>query len=175
MWICSDIQVYLSILGESLVVFIPSRLSLPADCCVAIFKLAFNLKLMLSEWATMCVIEIVQSLRWRHDGPMASPITSLTLVYSTVYSGADQRKHQSSASLAFVQGIHRWPVNTPNKRPVTRKMFPFDGIMASVNTVKRLWRVVVQCSISITRTNHDANTTQIRVNRPINLSMGWNR
>ena len=41
---------------------------------------------------------------------MASQITSFTIVYSTVYSGADQRKHQSSASLAFVRGIHRWPV-----------------------------------------------------------------
>ena len=37
----------------------------------------------------------------------ASQITSLTVVYSIVYSGADQRKHQSSASLAFVWGIHR--------------------------------------------------------------------
>ena len=57
---------------------------------------------------------------------MASQITSLTIVYSTVYSGADQRKHQSSASLAFVWGIHRGPVNSPHKWPVTRKMFPFD-------------------------------------------------
>ena len=38
---------------------------------------------------------------------MASQITSLTVVYSTAYSDADQRKHQSSASLAFVWGIHR--------------------------------------------------------------------
>ena len=51
---------------------------------------------------------------------MASQITSLTIV-SIVYSGADQRKHQSSASLAFVRGIHRWPVNSPHKWPVTRK------------------------------------------------------
>ena len=54
---------------------------------------------------------------------MASQITSLTIVNSTVYSGADQRKHQSSASLAFVRGIHRWPVNSPHKGPVTRKCF----------------------------------------------------
>ena len=54
---------------------------------------------------------------------MASQINSLTIVYSTVYSGADQRKHQSSASLAFVREIHRWPVNSPHKGPVTRKMF----------------------------------------------------
>ena len=43
-------------------------------------------------------------LQWRHNGAMTSQITSITIVYSTVYSGADQRKHQSSASLAFVWG-----------------------------------------------------------------------
>ena len=40
---------------------------------------------------------------------MASQITSLLIVYSAVYSGTDERKHQSSASLAFVRGINRWP------------------------------------------------------------------
>ena len=56
-------------------------------------------------------------------GVIASQITSFTIVYSTVYSDADQRKHQSSASLAFVRGIHRGPVNSPHKWPVTRKCF----------------------------------------------------
>ena len=56
-------------------------------------------------------------------GAIASQITSLTTVYSTVYSGADQRKHQSCASLVFVRGIHRWLVNSPHKWLVTRKMF----------------------------------------------------
>ena len=60
---------------------------------------------------------------------MESQITSLTVVYSIVSSGANQRKHQSSASLAFVRGIHRWPVNSPHKGPVTRKMFPFDDVI----------------------------------------------
>ena len=60
---------------------------------------------------------------------MASQITSLTVVYSSVCSGADQRKHQSSASLAFVRGIHRWPVNSLYKGPVTRKMFLFDDVI----------------------------------------------
>ena len=60
---------------------------------------------------------------------MASQITSLTTVYGTVYSGADQRKHQSSASRAFVRGIHGGPVNSPHKWPVTRKMFPFDDVI----------------------------------------------
>ena len=62
-------------------------------------------------------------------GAMASQITSLTIVYSIVYLGADQRKHQSSASLAFVWGIHRRPMNSPHKWPVTRKMVPFDDVI----------------------------------------------
>ena len=52
-----------------------------------------------------------------------SQITGVTIVYSIVCSGADQTKRQSSASLAFVWGIHRWPVNTPHIGPVTRKCF----------------------------------------------------
>ena len=65
-------------------------------------------------------------------GTIASQITSLTIVYSTVYSDADQRKYQSTASLAFVRGIHRRPVNSPDKWPVTRKMFTFDDVIISV-------------------------------------------
>ena len=60
---------------------------------------------------------------------IASQITSLTIVYSIIYSDADQRNHQSSASLAFVRGIHRGPVNSPHKWPVTRKRFPFDDVI----------------------------------------------
>ena len=64
-------------------------------------------------------------------GAMAYQITSLTIVCPNVYTGADQRKHQSSASLAFVWGIHRWPVISSHKWPVTRKMFPFDDVIMS--------------------------------------------
>ena len=60
---------------------------------------------------------------------MASQITSLTIVYSTVYWGADQGKHLSSASLGFVRGIHRWRVNSPHKGPETQKMVPFDDVI----------------------------------------------
>ena len=62
-------------------------------------------------------------------GAIASQITSLTIVYSTVYSGTDQRKHESSASLALVRGIHRGPGNFPHKWSVTRKMFPFADVI----------------------------------------------
>ena len=65
---------------------------------------------------------------------MASQITSLTTVYSAVYSGTDQRKHQSSALLAFVRGIHRRPMNSPHKGPVTRKMFPVDDVIMITHT-----------------------------------------
>ena len=58
-------------------------------------------------------------------GAIASQITSLTIVYSD----ADERKHHSSVSLAFVMGIHRWPVNSPHKRPVIRKIFPIDDVI----------------------------------------------
>ena len=89
---------------------------------------------------------------------MASQITGVSIVYSTLCSGADQRKHQSSASLAFVRGIHRWPVDSPHKGPVTRKMFPLDDVItifflislpswryhpsASVHTLFPRWRIL---------------------------------
>ena len=60
---------------------------------------------------------------------MASQITSLTIICSTVCLCVDQGKHQSSASLAFVRGIYRCPVNSPHKGPVTRKMLPFDDVI----------------------------------------------
>ena len=64
-----------------------------------------------------------------NDVIMASQITGVSIVCSSVGSGADQRKYQSSASLVFVWEIHRWPVNSPLKGPVTRKRFPFDDVI----------------------------------------------
>ena len=60
---------------------------------------------------------------------LASQITSLSIVFTSIYLGGDQRKHQSSASMAFVCAIHRWPVNFPHKWPETRKIFPFDNVI----------------------------------------------
>ena len=60
---------------------------------------------------------------------MASHITGVSIVYLTVCSGADQRKHRSSASLVFVSRIHRWLVNSLHKGPVTRQMFPFGEVI----------------------------------------------
>ena len=71
-------------------------------------------------------------------GAIPSQITSPTIVYSTVDSDADQRKHESSASLAFVRGIHRGPVNSPHKWPVARKMFPFDDVIMSYSVFSQI-------------------------------------
>ena len=73
-----------------------------------------------------CRSDNSKSLQWRHNG---CDSVSNHVVYAIVYSDADQRKHQSSASLAFVRGIHRGPVNSPHKWPVTRKMLPFDDVI----------------------------------------------
>ena len=60
---------------------------------------------------------------------MASQITGVSIVYSTICSSTDQRKHRSSASLAFLREINRWLVNSSHKGPVTRKRFPFDDVI----------------------------------------------
>ena len=89
------------------------------------------------------------SFQWRHNGAIVSQIISLTIVYSTVYTGADQRKHQNSASLAFVWGIHRGPVNSPHKGPVTRKIFLFDDVImiAAINHRCNWWEMDMRFSL----------------------------
>ena len=87
-------------------------------------------------------------------GAIASQITSLAIVYSTVYSDANPRKHQSSASLAFVWGIHRGPVNSPHKWPVTQKMFPFDDVIMTKSQYNALfwWFLVCYTEQSVHQT-----------------------
>ena len=81
---------------------------------------------------------------------MASQITSPAIVYSTVNSGADKRKQQRSASLFFVRGIYRWPVNSPHKGPVARKMFPYDDVIIP----KKLMSSFVVIDIKFTSHSH---------------------
>ena len=105
---------------------------------------SFEILLNLTVLSVNNLVECIRSIWWRMNtcmwtygwhcsdvivGTMASQITSLTIVYSSVYPVAYQRKHQSSVSLSFGRGIHRWSVNSPHKRPVTRKMLPFDDVI----------------------------------------------
>ena len=90
-------------------------------------------------------------------GAMASQTTSLTIVYSTVCSGAYQRKLQSSASLAFVWGIHRWPMNSPHEWPVTRKMFPFDDAIVWLrHTISQTSRVTSGAAVLTTWSKYES-------------------
>ena len=73
---------------------------------------------------------------------MASQITGVSIVYATVCSGADQRKHQSSSPLAFVWAIHRWPVNFQHEGPVTRKCF---HLMTSSWKTVLIWTLLPGC------------------------------
>ena len=96
-------------------------------------ELKQNIHNKIVKWKWL-ILKLVTDLTPKHYsdvimGSIASHIISLTIVYSIVYSGTDPRKHQSSASLAFVWGIHRWPVNSPHKWAVTWKMFPFDDVI----------------------------------------------
>ena len=106
------------------------------------FPVVYRLKLLIHVDPSHHYNDVIMSA-------MASQITSLTIVYSTNYSGQDQRKHQSSTSLAFVRWIHRWPVNSPHKGPVTRKIFPFDDVIMGtvcpriIYTVYTLWCCVL--------------------------------
>ena len=102
-------------------------------------------------------------------GAITSQITSLTIVYSNICSDADQRKHQSSASLAFVWGIHRWPVNSPHKWPVTRKMFPFDDVITIRAWVNNHIHVK-QCEVN-THLLHNFNGGFTK--QPLNSGPGW--
>ena len=77
---------------------------------------------IMSNLQTNCCLKVTMNA-------MASQITSISIFCSAVCSDAHQRKHQSSALLAFVRVIRRWPVDSPRKGPVTRKMFPFDDVI----------------------------------------------
>ena len=109
-----------------------------------------------------------RSLHWRHNDHEASQITSLTIFVSTSYSDADQRKHQSSASLAFLRGIHRGPVNSPQKTAslVTRKMFPFDDVIMQSFDKELIWFIYSYAEWIIT-------TTEQSTKKPCSNSTGY--
>ena len=96
-------------------------------CCLQIFcskgiETRAEIECLIRLFASFHYDDVIMTM-------LASQITSLVVVYSIVYLGVNQRKHQSSASLAFVREIHRGPVNFPHKWPVTRKMFPLDDVI----------------------------------------------
>ena len=93
---------------------------------------------------------------------LASQITSLPVVCSIVYSDVNQRKHQSSASLAFVREIHRGPVNFPHKWPVTRKMFPFDDVIMSIQYPNQLGEMSYSVTVVSCKKKHHTQLYQMQ-------------
>ena len=90
-----------------------------------------------NEWMPVWSAYVASyTLEWRRNEPDGVSNHQLHDCLPTVYSVTGQTKHQSSASLAFVREIHRWPVNSPHKGPVTREMFPFDDAIMR----KQFWR-----------------------------------
>ena len=72
---------------------------------------------------------MISSLQWRHNGRdgISNHLPHHSLLNR--WFRRKSKKHQRSASLAFVRRIHRWPVNSPHKWPATRIMFPFDDVI----------------------------------------------
>ena len=98
------------------------------------FIVIHGLIVQLKKWNT---------LQWRHIGRDSvsydQPHDCLLNRLFRRRKQTQKRKHQSSASLAFVRGIHRGPVNSPHKWPVKRKMFPFDDVFMKVRIVVVNW------------------------------------
>ena len=88
--------------------------------------------------------------QWR----LQSPASRLVTLFFTLFRRRSN-KHQSSASLAFVEGTHRWLVNFPRKWPVTRKIFPFDDVSLSYNSV--YWNTEVKTDQWVLQTELNAH------------------
>ena len=98
---------------------------------------------------------------------MASQIAGVPVIYSTVCSRGDQRKHESSASLAFVRGIHRWPVNSPHKGSVTRKKF---HLMTSLCRYHGRWWFGILMEVSHDKTRQFLSCYRLTL---VTKPMGW--
>ena len=106
-------------------------------------SIGLNMTTQRSHICDRVIPSLIRRQRWWHMASivhysdvimsaLVSQITCVSIVCSTVCSGADQRKHQSSASLAFVRGIDWWLVDSLHKGQVTRKMFSFDDVIMIV-------------------------------------------
>ena len=121
---------------------------------------ALSLRIDLDSWYVYCfkstsLHSIAANINHKHYtdvimGAMASQITSVSCVYSTICLVLDQRKHERSASLAFVRGIHRWPVKSHHKGPATRKRFPFDDVIIKLCCLCNMfWRYMAMYAKNI--------------------------
>ena len=81
------------------------------------------------------------TLRWRHNGRDS---VSNHQPHDCLLNRLFRRRSKNTSKLrvtGFVLGIHRWPVNSPHKGPVTRKMFPFDDMIMNLRISVRNWQL----------------------------------
>ena len=97
---------------------------------------------------------------------MESQITSLTIVHPTVYS---RRRSKNTSKLRVTGLCDWWPVNTPHKGPVTRKMFPFDDVIVRIHKAVGN-RATYTDSYFITVTSIKLNRLVFQVIRPYTCS-----
>ena len=90
------------------------------NCTPSIF-----VELIAYTWHNCNASSAILSLQWRHNGRDG---VSNRQPYHCLLNRLFRRRSKKT-SLAFVQGIHRWPVNSPHKWPVTQKMFLFDDVI----------------------------------------------
>ena len=100
-------------------------------------------------WESHNIHYIPQNMRMHHNDVTLSIMASRITDNSTVCLGLHKRKHQSMCYRPFVRGIHRWPMDSPHKGPVTRKAFLwydvimglvlFGCVITSYRAIKRIW------------------------------------
>ena len=137
----SDIKTKIGCQQESACVSLQSHTCL---CGCVFMSLMSDLKLCLRHFRVLQNILSYRTKLWRQwthysevmMSAVTSQITGVSIVYSTVCSSADQRRHQSSASLAFMRGIHRWPLNSSHKGSVTLHIFSFDDVIMCTKCVR---------------------------------------
>ena len=118
-----------------------------------------------------------EALQWRNNGGDGVSNHRRRIVFSAVCSGADQRKHQSSASLAFVTGIQRWPVNFPHKGTVMPQSHPTTGPVRFLSPVQFLaheaeWSARRNFTSVLFPWSHQAKGP-VRLDTSVHLWFGW--
>ena len=123
----------------------------------------------------------VQNHQYYSEVIMCVMASQISIVYSKICSGTDQRKHQSSASLAYVRGIHRGPLNSPHKGPVTRKLFPFDDVITNtgainIDNISAIWRRCLPTNIAVVHIGHSFQESRpVRWGKPTPQAHGGHR
>ena len=114
--------------------------------------------------------ELNHSLQWRHNERVGvSNHPRLDCLLTRLFYRRSKKKHQSFASLSFVRGIHLRPVDSPNNRPVTRKMVPFDNVIMILFVT---WiTVLLYTSVKATVNQSDSRVDAARQHRPVNLNI----